>query len=188
MDIAGSRVRIFELSSAGVCACSAGAPDAPPFVSCARWKAQAIDAELCSLVSNEEAALVQLEAIRDAAIAAGRPETEVFHLFEARTAEVRTAAASKRVALQTEAVAVDVALEGVISAVAARTEVRFSFPPATLRRPNGAYPAFLSPGCRVPRRRYARRPSACPPGPRGRRPLRFCRRARLPRPECLPPS
>lgn len=121
------RTRIVELLRTAVVGCFARAPEgdeSPPIVLCARHKAVAIEAELAALAGNEEAVLAQLEANRHAAIASGRFEQELSTVFDAGAAELRAAAATKRVALQTEAVAVDAALEDALAAVAALTEVR----------------------------------------------------------------
>lgn len=127
MERSAVHAALSEALRAGVAGCHARASegdDAPPIVLCARHKALVVDAELNALAVNEEATLVHLEVTRVAAIAAGRLERHVAQLFETRTTEVRAAAATKRVALQMEAVAVDAALEGALAAVAALIEVR----------------------------------------------------------------
>lgn len=119
------RAQLVELSRAGVDGCFAREPEwMAPVVVCARHKARAVDAELATLTGNEEVALLQLEATRDAAISAGRSAAEVAPLFDARIAEVRAAAAIKRNALQQAAVTADVALEEAQAAITALTEVR----------------------------------------------------------------
>jgi hypothetical protein len=123
MDPASLRVRLVEVSRAIVNDCSVRGPDAP-IVACARHKALAVDAELEALVANESAVLSQIETIRDAAIASGCLPEEVAAQFETCSDGIIAAVATKRVALQTEAVVADSALEGALAAVAALIEVR----------------------------------------------------------------
>lgn len=121
------RVQMFEASRAIVAGCSAGVSEKhAPIVACAIHKTQAVDAELDVLTENEGVVMAQLATIRDAAIAAGFPAEEVTSQFESRTADLLIAVSTKRVALQTEAVAADAALEGALAAVAALSEVRRS--------------------------------------------------------------
>lgn len=162
MDPAALREQITAASRAGVVGCSvtrAEGDESPPIVLCARHKALAIHAELDVLAVHEEVALAQLEASRDVAAAAGRPNEEITPLFEARVAEVRSEAAAKRVALQSEAVAVDAALECALAAVAALTEVwHYSWvdksppTPTPPTHPSTHFPLASSPGRCVSRR------------------------------------
>lgn len=132
MEPASPRGRVIELTRKGVDGCFVTEHDTSPIVACARHKALAIDAALCALATNEEAALSQIETTRNVAIAVGHPEKMFASAYEARVAEVRAAAATKRVALQTDAVAADAALEGALAAVAALSEVRVYSRPTKL--------------------------------------------------------
>lgn len=120
------RKRLRQVARADVRACSAAQSDHEqcPLVACGRHKSRAVLAELDLLAGNEEAALLQLERTRDAAVAAGHPADEVERLFDCRVAEVRDAAASKRAALEKEATLVDDVLEKAAAAVEALHEVR----------------------------------------------------------------
>lgn len=125
MDPASLRAHIVAVSRATVSDCFVRGPvEFAPIVACARHKALAVDAELEALEASEGAVLAQTETIRDAAIAAGCLPEEVAAQFEACVANIMTTVATKRVALQTEAVAADAALESALAAVAALTEVR----------------------------------------------------------------
>lgn len=121
-----ARAKLLEASRNHVIGCFARVIDGdctPPLVVCARHKAQAIYAELEALAVNEEDVDQQLATIRDAAIDIGHAAEAVAPLYEARCAEVRSAAARKRAALQTEAVSADAALDDAIAAIAALNDV-----------------------------------------------------------------
>lgn len=102
-----------------------------PIIECARLRVLAAQAGLDALATNEEAALVQLETNRDAALSvlhagvlADVEPAEVLAIHAAGVDAVHAAAASKRSALETELVAADAALSEVIDAVASLSEVR----------------------------------------------------------------
>lgn len=120
------RARLLKVSSAKVDGCTASCREGgiSPVAACARHKAHTVEDELGTLAVNEVAVLVQLEATRDAAIAAGCHEHNIGEMFERRAAEVRAAATAKRIALQVAAVAVDAALEEALATAAALVEVR----------------------------------------------------------------
>lgn len=135
MDPADLRAHIGGLCLAGVPGCFAKRPEGdetPPIVVCARHKALAIDAALDVLAAHEEACLeelqCQLEAVRGGVVAASIASHMCSERLSKALEDVRAAAAVKRAALQTEAVAVDAVLEGAIAAVAALAEVRMAIP------------------------------------------------------------
>ena len=119
------RASLARAANAGVDGCyTAAAPGLAPLVACARHKAVAVAAALDALAAHEAAALQRLECYRDAAVA----EAEAFiadvrTAFDARFAELRCKADVKRAGLQTEAVAVDIALENAQAVTAALLEV-----------------------------------------------------------------
>ena len=92
-------------------------PQSTPLVCCARHKTLAVQHELESIPGSEEAAVLQLDANRDALVAA------TLAVHAARVAEVRSASASKRVSLEAQLVTSDAALEGACSATEALLEV-----------------------------------------------------------------
>lgn len=95
-----------------------------PLVACGRHKAVDIAAEIHALAGHEEAALTRLAAARDSALREGVVETpDVLQSYDALEAEVLTAAAVKRAALETEAIAADIAIELAIAVCASLTEV-----------------------------------------------------------------
>lgn len=103
---------------------TAPAPGVPPLVACARHKAVAVAAALDDLAAQEAATLQRLESNRDVAVAEAEAFiAEVRATFDARSAELRCKADVKRAGLQTEAVAVDTALENAQAVTAALLEV-----------------------------------------------------------------
>lgn len=127
MEPANLRQSVIDATRASVVGCFVELPAGDkisPLVACARHKALAVDAELEALAANEEAAILMLDAQYDAVLIAGRLSDLVSCTYAARIAEVRTAAAVKRVSLQTDAVAADSALDGALGIFDALTEVR----------------------------------------------------------------
>ena len=90
----------------------------------ARQKALAIQAELDLLAINAEVVTMQLEPARDFANTSGYDIGELKVKFESRITEVHAAVASKRSALETDAVTIDEALEAALSAAAVLSDVR----------------------------------------------------------------
>lgn len=115
------RACIADASCAIVYGCFAKVPagdDSPPVVVCARHKTVAISSAIEDLEANAAAALAQLLSTRDAAIAVGHTAEDLDSVFESRATEVRHAVTTKRIALETEAVTADAALELAVTAVA----------------------------------------------------------------------
>lgn len=180
MAAASLRARIREAMSARLDGCSAHDGGAP-LIACARHKAAAISAELEALSANEAAVLEDLRSHRHLLGAA----------FETRLAEVHNAAATKRVALQTEAVAADAALERACSTIDVVARVCAVLYMTSLFVPKNKRPSLirnLLAGRRDAGRRWAGRADTCASGAprcrprgRGRRPCVSCDQ-RLPGP------
>lgn len=103
----------------------------PPLIEIVQRRALCIQAGLDRLATNEMEALVQLEANRDAALAAVRTgrvasveAAAVIAAFSAGVDAVQAAAARKRTGLETELVEADAAHGELIDAIAALAEVR----------------------------------------------------------------
>lgn len=114
VPVAGCHAATMAKRSAAIARARAGsvvagsaAPHDPPLVACAKHKAAAVLAELDALDGNELGALDRVAATNADADRA---------IYETRLAEVRVTAASRRAALQSEAVAADSALEKAIAA------------------------------------------------------------------------
>lgn len=113
------------------------ATQASPFVERSRSRVIAVQVALDTLLANEVAALVQLEANRDAVLVAlsvgavaGVEALAVEAAFVSGVDAVYAAATGKRVGLETELVAADAALDEAIDATAAILEVRPDFRPS----------------------------------------------------------
>ena len=119
-----------------VCDALAGA------VARARQKAIAIQAELDSLATNAEVVMMQLESAHAVATSSGHDIEGLSIAYESHTSAVQAAVASKRSALETEAVIVDEALEAALSATAALSKVRA-----------GEVPVSVTPCAHAPRPR-----------------------------------
>ena len=109
---------------------SQDAASSPPLVDCARHRVLAIQTELDSLATHTEAAFLQLEANRDAALAAlesdavaGVDAQAVLAAFSYGVDTAQASSASKRVGLEAELVAADAALGVAMDATAALSEV-----------------------------------------------------------------
>jgi hypothetical protein len=88
-----------------------------PLVESARRRALAAQAELDALAAHKEAALAQIDANRDAVVAAAQ------ECHRANTEAVEAAAADKQTRLEAEIMAADAALSAAITATAALAEV-----------------------------------------------------------------
>ena len=108
-------------------------PPVAPLIACARHKACAIQVELEALDMHEAETLAQVDASRMAAQEKGHPPDDLDVFASSLASVVTTAAAARRSALQTEAVAADMALENAITAVSALEEVRLHpYPKASM--------------------------------------------------------
>lgn len=101
-----------------------------PLVDCARRRVLAIQVELDTLATNAEVAFLQLEANRDAALAAlesgavaGVDAHAVLAAFSSGVDAAQASSTSKRVGLEAELVAADAALGVAMDAAAALSEV-----------------------------------------------------------------
>ena len=95
---------------------------ASPLVSCARHKAVATQQELEALAGSIEAARLQLQANRDALVASAHES------YETQLAALMSVGVARQMALQSEIVAADKALEASIEATSAASEVHLSLP------------------------------------------------------------
>lgn len=120
------RKQLWDALAAKVSGCCAadGAPTecfkshTPPLVFCARHKTIAIHAELDRIASQERAALDALASNRDKIVAA------TWDIYASQVDVVAAAVASLRVALETELVTADAALERSLEVTDQLTEVR----------------------------------------------------------------